>query len=59
MAPTAVINSQSSTGGESLGPVKTLCPSIEECLGQEAEVDELVSRGRGEVVFGGEARKRG
>jgi hypothetical protein len=24
-------------GGEALGPVKVLCPSIEECLGQEWE----------------------
>ena len=25
-------------GGEALGPVKVLCPSIGECLGQEAGV---------------------
>jgi hypothetical protein len=31
---------------ESLGPVKVLCLSIRECQGQEAEVSELVSRGR-------------
>jgi hypothetical protein len=34
-------------GGESLGPVKVLCPSIGECQGQEAEVGGLGSRGRG------------
>jgi hypothetical protein len=34
--------------GEALGPVKVLCPSIWECLGQEAGVGGLVSRGRGE-----------
>ena len=42
-------------GGEALGPVKFLCPSIEECQGQEAEVDGLVSRGREEGI--GETRK--
>ena len=35
-------------GGEALGPVKALCPSVGECQGQEAEVGGLVSRGRGE-----------
>ena len=35
-------------GGEALGPVKALCPSVGEGQGQEAGVDELVSRGRGE-----------
>jgi hypothetical protein len=39
--------SQSSMGGEALGPVKALCPSVEECQGQEAGVGGLVSRGRG------------
>jgi hypothetical protein len=34
-------------GGEALGPVKALCPSVGECLGQEAGVGGLVSRGRG------------
>jgi hypothetical protein len=51
----------SSIGGEALGPVKALCPSVGECQGQEAGVDGLVSRGRresmGEAVFGGETRK--
>jgi hypothetical protein len=30
-----------SMGGEALGPVKVLCPSIGECQGQEAIVDGL------------------
>jgi hypothetical protein len=34
-------------GGEALGPLKILCPGIEECQGQEEGVDELWSRGRG------------
>ena len=38
-------------GGESLGPVKVLCPRTGECQGQEAGVGGLVSRGRGEGVF--------
>jgi hypothetical protein len=33
--------------GEVLGPGKALCPSVEECQGQEAGVGKLVSRGRG------------
>jgi hypothetical protein len=33
-------------GGEALGPVKVLCPSIGEFLGQEAGVGGLGSRGR-------------
>jgi hypothetical protein len=37
----------SSMGGQALGPVKVLCPSIGECQGQEAGVGGLVSRGRG------------
>jgi hypothetical protein len=40
--------SQSSVGGEALGPVKVLCPSIGECVGQEASVSGLGSRERGE-----------
>ena len=39
-------------GGESFGPVKVLCPSGGECQGQEAGVDGLVSRGRGEMIGG-------
>jgi hypothetical protein len=37
-------------GGEALGHVKVLCPSIGECLGQEAGVGRLVSRGRRERI---------
>ena len=31
-------------GGEALGPVRALCPSVGECQGHEAEVGLLVSR---------------
>jgi hypothetical protein len=34
-------------GGEALGPVKVLCPSIGECQGQEVGVGELESGGVG------------
>jgi hypothetical protein len=34
-------------GGEALGPVKVLCPRIEDCQSQEAGVGGLVSRGKG------------
>ena len=34
-------------GGEVLGPVKVLCPSIGECQGQEAGVGGLGSMGSG------------
>jgi hypothetical protein len=46
-------------GGEFLGPVKALCPSVGECQGQEAGVGGLVRRGSGEGkgVFRGETRK--
>jgi hypothetical protein len=37
-------------GGEVLGPVKVLCPSIGECQGQEAGVGGLGSRGRAERI---------
>ena len=37
-------------GGEALGPVKVLCPSVGECQGQEAGVDGLGSRGRGKRI---------
>ena len=37
-------------GGEALGPVKDLCPSIGECQDQEAGVDELGSREKGEGI---------
>jgi hypothetical protein len=39
-------------GGEALGPVKALCPSIGECQGQEAGVGGLVSREREEGIGG-------
>ena len=39
--------SRSSMGGEVLGPVKALCPSIGECQGQEAGVGGFGSRGGG------------
>ena len=44
--------------GEALGPVKVLCPSIGECLGQEAGVGRLGNRRRGERIgiFGGDTR---
>ena len=47
-------------GGEALGPVKVLCQSKGEHLGQEAGEGELVSRGRGNRIggiFGEETRK--
>jgi hypothetical protein len=34
-------------GGEALGPVKVLCPSVGEFQGQEAGVGRLGSRERG------------
>jgi hypothetical protein len=37
--------SRSSVGGEALGPLKVLCPSIGKCLGQEAGVDGLETGG--------------
>ena len=39
--------SWSSMGGEVLGPVKILCPSVGECQSQEAGVGGLVNSGRG------------
>ena len=39
-----------SMGGEALGPVKALYPSVEECQGQEVGVGGLVSKGRGEGI---------
>jgi hypothetical protein len=41
--------SWSSMGGEALGPVKVLCTRIRECLGQEAGVGGLGSRGREKI----------
>jgi hypothetical protein len=37
--------SQSSMGGEALGPVKVLCPSIGDCQGQEAGVNKAKNIG--------------
>ena len=37
-------------GGEALGLAKILCPSIEECQGQEEGVGGLGSRGRSERI---------
>ena len=46
-------------GGESLGLMKILCPSIGECQGLDADVGGLGIRGRGkdEDIFGEETRK--
>jgi hypothetical protein len=46
-------------GGESLGPVKALCPSVGECQGEEEGLGGLMSRGSREGMggFGGEIRK--
>ena len=44
--------SRSSMGGEVLGPLKALCPSVGEWLGQEVGVGGLVSR-RSEERIGG------
>ena len=41
---------RSSIGGEALGSVKVLCPSIGEYQGQEAGVCVLLSRGRQEGI---------
>ena len=43
----------SSTGGETLGTVKVLCPSIKDCLGQYWGVGVLGAGGevRGEGIF--------
>ena len=37
-------------GGEVLGPVKVLCPSVGECQGQGVGVGGLGSRGRGKEI---------
>jgi hypothetical protein len=37
-------------GGEALGLVKVLCPSIGECQGQEAGVGGVGSRGKEEEI---------
>jgi hypothetical protein len=47
-------------GGEALGPVKDLCPSVGECQCQEGQVCMLASRGswRGEGFLEGKPGKR-
>ena len=41
-------------GGEALCPMKAVCPSVVDCLGQEAAgVGGLVSKGREEGIGGG------
>jgi hypothetical protein len=47
VAEDGLVPSQSSMGGEALGPVKALSPSIRECQGQEVGVGRLVSRESG------------
>jgi hypothetical protein len=47
MTPVAYVTKNGLIGGEALGPVKVLCPSIGECQGQEEGVDVWVSRGGG------------
>jgi hypothetical protein len=46
-------------GGEAFGPAKVLCPSIEECQGQEARVGGFGEQGRreGEGIFRGKQGK--
>jgi hypothetical protein len=47
-------------GGEALGLLKALCPSVGECEGRQSEVGVLVSRGRGDLIWvsgRGETRK--
>ena len=41
-------------GGEAIGPVKVLCPTVGECQDREAGVGGLVSRGRwiGDGIWG-------
>jgi hypothetical protein len=46
-------------GGEALGPVKVLGPSIGECQGQEVGVGGLVSRGVGIGGFWGRKPGKG
>jgi hypothetical protein len=46
-------------GGEALGPVKALCPSVGECQDREAGVGGLVNRGDGIGGFRKGNKKRG
>jgi hypothetical protein len=39
-------------GGNALGPVKVLCPSIGECQGQDVGVGGLVNRGSSKGIGG-------
>jgi hypothetical protein len=39
-------------GGEALGPVKVLCPSVGECQDREMVVGGLVIRGKGYGIGG-------
>ena len=41
---------KSSIGGEALGPVKVLCPSVGECQGQEVDMGGVGKRGRGKRI---------
>jgi hypothetical protein len=43
-------------GGEVLGPVNALCPSVGECQGQEVGVNVLIIRGRGRGRRGSEGK---
>ena len=45
-------------GGEALGSVKALCPSVGEYQGQEVGVGRLVSRGRGKRIDGFQRRNK-
>jgi hypothetical protein len=45
-------------GGEALGPVKALCPSVRECQDREVGEDGFMSRGRvWDGIFRGETKK--
>jgi hypothetical protein len=37
-------------GGEALGAMKVLCPSVGECQDRETGVGRLISRGRGNGI---------
>jgi hypothetical protein len=45
-------------GGEAVGPVKVICPSIGECQDQEVGVGGLMNRVRGERIGGFWEEKR-
>jgi hypothetical protein len=48
MALAAYVAENGLVGGEALGLVKVICPSIRDCQCQEAELGELVSMEREE-----------